>query len=454
MDNNESTSQKRRRIKITHILILLLIIAVFAFAMFRLSVRIRFQNRIKAIQDAGLPVTLDEMNELYKIPEDAENAAHTFIEAFLCYNEWDKEERESLPIYGPVELPARTEPLGQELKDLIAQFITDNKRTLEFLHKATPIEHCRYPVDFSVEFGYPMYHLGDLYNCSKLLNLEAILHAENSKSGLAFRSVMTNFGLARSLVKEPTSRSQLIRGVCQEFVVSSLERIINRAEFTDEQLLEFDKALMDAEDILPIALGLAGERCRGIHIFKNPTLLTEEFVGDEALPAPILELYSALGLAERDAILYLDFINDYIDITGLPLHKRQSASEIVDDKLRKVSKTHILFHMYSPSYSWTTRSYLRNVAQVRATRVGIAVHRYRLATGNLPNTLDDLVPSYIDVVPEDPYDGRALRYDELETGFVVYSIGEDKKDDGGKERPTARVKRRSSSWDITFIIEQ
>lgn len=454
MERNETAPKRRRKIKIIHILILLSLTAVFAFTLFRLSVRIRFQNRIKAIQDAGLPVTLDEMNELYTIPEGAENAAETFIEAFLCYNEWDKEKRESLPIYGPVELPARRKPLDQEIKELLAQYIADNKQTLEFLHKAAPIEHCRYPVDFSVELGYPMYHLTDIRNCSILLNLEAILHAENNKSRLAFRSVMTNFGLARSLVKEPTSSSQLIRGVCQRYAASSLERIINRTELTDEQLLEIDKALMAAEDISDIPLALVGERCRGIHVFKNPTLLIEGIVGGKTLPAPVFELYSALGLADRDGIAYIDFINDYIDIASLPLHQRQSASEIVDDKLRKISKTHILFHIYSPRHSWITRFYLRNIAQVRAARAGIAVQRYRLANGNLPNTLEDLVPSYIDAVPEDPYDGRTIRYDELETGFVVYSIGEDKKDDGGKERPTGRGKKRPPSWDITFIIEQ
>jgi hypothetical protein len=47
----------------------------------------------------------------------------------------------------------------------------------------------------------------------------------------------------------------------------------------------------------------------------------------------------------------------------------------------------------------------------------------------------------------------SLQYDELETGFVVYSIGEDKKDDGGKERPTDKWMKEPSIWYITFIIE-
>ena len=42
---------------------------------------------------------------------------------------------------------------------------------------------------------------------------------------------------------------------------------------------------------------------------------------------------------------------------------------------------------------------------------------------------------------------------KLESGFVVYSIGEDLNDDGGKEKPTGK-KKKDETWDVTFIIER
>ena len=81
--------------------------------------------------------------------------------------------------------------------------------------------------------------------------------------------------------------------------------------------------------------------------------------------------------------------------------------------------------------------------------------RYRLATGNLPDTLAELVPTYLDAVPKDPFDESELRYRKLESGFVVYSVGNDGKDDGGQERlPYRERKKGSSTWDITFIVER
>ena len=71
----------------------------------------------------------------------------------------------------------------------------------------------------------------------------------------------------------------------------------------------------------------------------------------------------------------------------------------------------------------------------------------------MPDTerLEELVPQFLPSVPLDPYDGQPLRYKRLPAGFVVYSIGADGRDDGGKERP---VKGQVKEFDETFIVER
>jgi hypothetical protein len=76
------------------------------------------------------------------------------------------------------------------------------------------------------------------------------------------------------------------------------------------------------------------------------------------------------------------------------------------------------------------------VALLRVARAALAIERYRLATARLPDTLPDSTPL-------DPYTGQPLRYKQLAKGYVVYSVGEDGKDDGGDEKK-----------DITFTVER
>ncbi|HEV7280021.1 MAG TPA: hypothetical protein VGN57_07385 [Pirellulaceae bacterium] len=75
----------------------------------------------------------------------------------------------------------------------------------------------------------------------------------------------------------------------------------------------------------------------------------------------------------------------------------------------------------------------------RFAATAIACVRYRHAEGELPETLDALVPKYLSEVPRDVLAEPAapVKYLATEAGFVVYSVGRDQKDDGAT-RPDGR----------------
>jgi hypothetical protein len=66
----------------------------------------------------------------------------------------------------------------------------------------------------------------------------------------------------------------------------------------------------------------------------------------------------------------------------------------------------------------------------------IALERYRLRHGSHPESLAELTPTLVSAVPIDPMDGKPLRFRRTEDGrFLLYSIGEDGRDDGGDPTP-------------------
>jgi hypothetical protein len=190
----------------------------------------------------------------------------------------------------------------------------------------------------------------------------------------------------------------------------------------------------------------------GISFFKSPESVNPDSIN--GIPfRPIVELYKAIGLADADEIIYLDIMDGYIKTAQLPVHQRLKAAKAIDARLESTSQIHILLHAIMPALARVNTIDLRNIAQLRTARIALAIERYRLAAGSLPDTLADLVPAYLDAVPTDPFDGNELRYKRLEPGFVVYSIGEDLSDEGGKEKPPRRTKE-SPNWDVTFIVER
>jgi len=90
-----------------------------------------------------------------------------------------------------------------------------------------------------------------------------------------------------------------------------------------------------------------------------------------------------------------------------------------------------LARLLMPALGKVAASFRRDRAVLRGATVGLALERYRLATGRWPKELTELVPDYLPAVPTDPFDGRPMRYRPLSDGVIVYSVGPDGQDDGG-----------------------
>ena len=84
----------------------------------------------------------------------------------------------------------------------------------------------------------------------------------------------------------------------------------------------------------------------------------------------------------------------------------------------------------------------------------IALEQFRNKNGRLPQKLEELAPAFLAEVPKDPFTGSELLYHPLPNGYVIYSVGRDLIDDGGKEEPDSTKARFESTYDITFIVER
>jgi hypothetical protein len=74
-------------------------------------------------------------------------------------------------------------------------------------------------------------------------------------------------------------------------------------------------------------------------------------------------------------------------------------------------------------------------AFIRCGIVALATERYKIQTGVYPESLDDLIPGYLPEKIIDPFDPDGELNYKLEKGRpVIYSIGPNLKDDGGKPR--------------------
>ena len=80
-----------------------------------------------------------------------------------------------------------------------------------------------------------------------------------------------------------------------------------------------------------------------------------------------------------------------------------------------------------------------NDALLRTAATGLGAERFRLEEGRWPDSLEELVPTYIVAVPRDPFVPAPIKLRKLPDGLFIYSVGYDGRDDGGKIDPKYRM---------------
>jgi hypothetical protein len=84
--------------------------------------------------------------------------------------------------------------------------------------------------------------------------------------------------------------------------------------------------------------------------------------------------------------------------------------------------------------------------RVSLLETALALRAYKLEQGTYPNSLDALVPGYLPAVPQDPLNvNKPLRYKRDGAKYKLWSIGPDRKDDGGLPTVDTNLKGRGQS---------
>jgi hypothetical protein len=102
---------------------------------------------------------------------------------------------------------------------------------------------------------------------------------------------------------------------------------------------------------------------------------------------------------------------------------------------------------YSESGPLLEERLYRHEAKLRLLICGLALRSYCVEKGQPPEKLADLVPDHLTAVPEDPYSGKPLVYRREADKYVLYTVGPDGQDDGGK--PWDEM-----NWSGDFLLDE
>jgi len=136
----------------------------------------------------------------------------------------------------------------------------------------------------------------------------------------------------------------------------------------------------------------------------------------------------------------------------LPLYRRQGRE--LQDPIFEAAKPYVVVWS-STSYpaEWFPAALRRaGLSAEQATQrrdavlAGIALELFKRRHGAYPATLAELVPAYLPAVPMDRFDGGALKYTMRDGGPLLYTVGANRRDDGGRPAMGPRYEWRERDW--------
>ena len=326
----------------------------------------------------------------------------------------------------------------------IENYLEVHKETLTWLHEAAAYPHARYPIVLSDGIDIPLPHLHKIRHACRVLWLEVISACTRNDLDAALNAFVTSAATADSLNNEPIMLSQVIRNVALGITMPQLEWILSNFDDCGDSLIPVQRYLLAVDFHPNLHKGIIGEL---VALVTNHELLINEI--QETTPA---NWFARAGI-NRSAYQFFGFLHELLQKNGEGCQELLAFTKPYTNRPEETEDKLDYLHSSYKNFAEAPHFFLSQETECHLAGTACAVARYRQAQGCLPDTLEALVPTYIDEIPIDPWSGEPIVYEQCEPGYILYSVGPDGIDQGGKERKDGD-KFLTSAYDIVFNICQ
>ena len=431
------------------------------------AARKEIQKRLEAIRLAGQPLNMQDLARLYTDPPPSQDAA-LLLKPALALVVMPKDST-NVPFYGG-EFPSGNVPLQQPAFDEITAVVEKNQAAID----AVPWDKLQGTwIGSGFQNGFTNLTQAPISKISaltRILCLKAALLAEGQHPAEAAQLLQHALEIGQTL-RNDTLLHGLERQVIDRWVCISLNRVLDRTALADSDLANLSAHLSRTNfgATKELLLNLRADQLAIAEYVQSIAAASGRTRSISPVRRFLRSYQSKLIYRDQDLLDYLDTAEAGFSALDLPvsnaiptLFNLEKKSKMAEDAFTKdpgpaflrpfrKHRASILSMTTPPDIYPLYTGEAQTVAYVRATRTGIAIERWRLShDGDLPESLSTLPPELLPSVPIDPFDEKPLRYRKLGTGYIIYSIGTDFKDDGGKRGDV--FENEAGNYDIVFSV--
>jgi hypothetical protein len=337
-----------------------------------------------------------------------------------------------------------------------------------------------------VDLDFTNLNLAPLRIAAMRLETATLCDLHRADTASAVRNLRAMLALVKAARNERFVISEHNRFSITQIAMIGTWEILHSPDVTDEQLAELQRAWTSVEFIRADEDALAVERVSGeitLAKWRSSNSGLRQFFDLGRRPREIMglpsqnETFAAKAMTTTKIFMWrfwwsypdeLRYLKGYEVLLNAARLARtngsfQSALQYQNAQLEglgisKLDDEFWMFYSEKADFHWifseTVKMSDRIIRRVMCAETvreivvtAIALKRYQLKHGNYPADLNLLVPELISAIPHDPVDGRPLRYRLNPDGtFLLYSIGENGKDDGGNPSLEKGFESSYPSW--------
>ena len=454
----------------------------------------------------GLPLTVAEV-----VPPpvaDERNGALPLQEAFTLGHElWaqNKERWSDIPYNASIPISEFTPGQKESARRLLET--PDFHRYFDLLEEGVARPSCRFPVEDVIGFGAPIQYQERLGTAARLSAARSRLAADRGDMAEALRWVRVALRLGDTVADEPTHVSQFVKGTTGATAVNVMGELLDltRPSVADIRtlvpLLEREPMNLDSalkgdmvgfcssfrtrtdNSLLLYALYVEKpQSLRGIWAARGLWILQPVLNCEYArcvavysiliplsrepywrVKSDVIQVDRELAKSRREphfvAMARIDSGNSASPAPAVeePRGRWRILRQEVGDLVRGPFEHPFLLRQMFTSLGLGSFDYqyfqlhARYSAVLDTARLGLLLRLYKMDNGAYPDALSALVPKYIGQLPPDPFTGKDFIHRREGQGFIVYSVGVNEKDEGGK-RVTEGPRPRAD--DVSFVLKR
>lgn len=386
--------------------LIILLVVGFVLAAGTLYTLMPYDDGTRALRAKGYPTTIEELEAWYPEPPESENAAEYYLQAGAILGRSGALHPNVIPLLIEVQRLPWDRPLSDETRSRVAEFLEREAAAFETLDEASQFEHSRYPAEEVIGTVLSQY----MFDIRYAQRLRALYYSRVGDAEQAVEQFETLAHWTRSTGFEPSVSAVSMFSIYASDTVEAAHQIINTNALSREQYVRMDRSLA---------------------LLQRSELLLRAIIGDRCTTLDRLARYGRFrSFRDVTRIFYCEASDAFLAIAeeGLPdalesyrtLHNRQHSEF--------ATRTGLIF----PAFDVAVSRFYKTYAEVLATRAAIAIQLYRLAGNELPDRIEDLPAETFNDWNADPFSGRPLIYRRMPEGFIVYSVGSNFEDDGGR----------------------